>query len=342
MADDVLSAAELETLLAARKSTPAPAGGLTRKPSAGPSNPPAVAREKLLPKGRQSPAPLGENLCRAVAQISERCGRQFAAELSVLVRRTARVKLAATTQVTYREFAARLSSPTCFNVLSAAPLEADWFLEIGPAILYPAIDCMLGGGREPAAIAARPLTDIELRLAARVTSLFVRELGAAWRPAVELDLSVKRVASSPHASGFAPAGAAVIWIRFEIEFPGARGMLNLGIPAQSLAAVAEQLTGETAKSRKSPGADPSAKAASPEATVELVACLAHSRINPDEARRLAVGDVITTEQKVDEPIAVWQDGVVSFHARVGAREGHKALEIDKRVPGPQDPAPGES
>lgn len=343
MADDVLSAAELETLLAAGKPTPAPTRDWAHNTSPEPSERSAAAREKLLPHPSPSLPALCENLKRAVAALSERCGRQFAAEFSTLVRRTARVKLASVSQVTYRDFAARLASPTCFNVLSAAPLAGEWVLEIGPTILYPAIDCMLGGGRKPAAVAARPPTDIELRLAARVTNLFVRELRAAWQPVVELDLSVTRVATSPHTSGIVKPAEAVIWIRFEIELSGARGTLNLGIPAQSLGDVAERLTGEPGKNRSLPRPpDPSAATAGlapEEAAVELVACLAQSKIAPDEVRNLSVGDVITTEQKVDAPIAVLRDGVIHFRARVGAREGHKALEIEEVMSESRDAAP---
>ena len=338
MADDVLSAAELETLLAARAATEVPAGCSSPRPSPAPG--------KLLSQRRPCVPPLGENLKRAVSALGEDCGRRFAAQLSTLLRRTVRVELAAVTQVTYREFAARLPNPTCFNLLSAAPLEGRWMLEISPAILYPAIDCMLGGGREPAPIAARPLTDIELRLAGRVTSLLLRQLQAAWRPVVELELSLESVASSPDASAIVKSPDAIVWMRFEIELAGARGLLNLGIPTQSLKGIAGKLTGQPGGTGKtSAPAAPSAAAGSlgtEGATVELVACLAQSKIARGDVLDLSVGDVITTDQPLDAPIAVLQDGVLRFRARTGALEGHKALEIEDVAAESKDAAPGES
>jgi flagellar motor switch protein FliM len=337
MADDVLSAAELEMLLAARASTAVPAGCSSPRPLPTPGKPPS--------ERRPSPPPLGENLKRAVSALGKDWGRKSATELSALVRRPVRVELAAVTQVTYREFAARLANPTCFNVLSAAPLEGHWMLEISPAILYPAIDCMLGGGRELAPIAARPLTDIELRLAGRVTSLLVRQLQAAWRPIVELELSLQRVASGPQASATAKSSDAIVWLRFKIALQGARGALNLGIPTQSLAGIAGKLAGEPGGNAKSSGPADQADAANSHpagATVELVACLARSTIARGDVRDLSVGDVITTEQQADAPIAVLQDGVLRFRARAGSLKGHKALEIEDVAAESKNAAPGES
>jgi flagellar motor switch protein FliM len=205
-------------------------------------------------------------------------------------------------------------------------------------MLFPAIDCMLGGGRQGARIAARPLTDIELRLAARISGLFLRQLRAAWHDVVEFEPSVERVACSPHVSGIAQAGDAVIWTRFDVEFGPARGTLNLAIPIDSVQSLLARLASEpTAGPAVPPQPNPASDGNG--ATVELVACLARLRVSADDVRQLAVGDVITTEQRVDAPIEVLRDGKVQFRARAGAAAGHKAIEIDQVVCLPPDAAP---
>jgi flagellar motor switch protein FliM len=325
MADEGLTAAELETLLAAAQ--PAP--------KAAPRRSVGLDLQALAPaQPTPPPAPprLNDDVKRALLALHERSGRQFAADLSALVRRAAQIKLVAVTPTTYREFIARLDSPTCFNVLSQASLSQPWLLEIGPAILFPIMDCMLGGGRAAGPIVGRPLTDIELRLAARVVGLFLSRLREAWKDVVELNLAVQRVECYPQRAAALKADAHVIWIRFELAFASARGMLNLAIPADTLTAIEPNLTGRPVVERETPEPQP----ASPPATVELVARLAQSKIAAVDAARLRLGDMLTTEQSVDAPIAVVQDGVVKFYARVGVVGGRKAVEIEQVVPPAND------
>jgi flagellar motor switch protein FliM len=334
MADDVLSVAERETLLAATISPAAPGGCSISQPS-------------LLPRNGSSDwcfsaPPLHEELKSAVSQIGQDWARGSAAELSSLLRRSVHVELATVVQVTYREFAARVVGPTCFNLLNVAPLEQHWMLEVGPAILHPAIDCMLGGGRNPAPIAARSLTDIELRLACRVTNLLVRELQAAWRPIVEFGLAVERVTNVPEPPPTVDFSDPIVWMRFEINLAGVRGAFNLAIPAASIARVFRESDGEP-----DPKGAPSTQAVLPtgavsptavEATVELVARLAQSTIAAEEVSQLSVGDMITTGQPVDAPIAVFEEGVLRFHAHTGSLDGHKAVEIENVALPPENDA----
>src|SRR2546429_4347032 len=109
---------------------------------------------------------------RSLQTMHEAFGRNFGAALSALLRTIVEVKLTSVDQLTYSEFVFSLENPTCFNVLSAEPLEGQLVLDINPSILFPVIDRMLGGGKEASTQSRRPLTEIELRLVGRVTSEF--------------------------------------------------------------------------------------------------------------------------------------------------------------------------
>ena len=87
---------------------------------------------------------------RALQTLHEGFSRNFGAALSGLLRSIVEVKLTSVDQLTYSEFVFSLENPTCFNLLRADPLEGNLILDINPSILYPIIDRLLGGGREPA------------------------------------------------------------------------------------------------------------------------------------------------------------------------------------------------
>jgi flagellar motor switch protein FliM len=198
-----------------------------------------------------------------------------------------------------------------------------WQVDIDSDILMPMIDCMLGGGREPAAPIRRPLTEIETRLGERVVRILLAALKASWQEVTTLPLEMAPISSTVTN---APAAAA-IGVGFELEMAAARGTMHLSIPLPTVALLLGQ------RNTSLPAG--SAGEATSQGTVELVASLGETQIEPEELAQLAVGDIIATEQASAEPIVVSHDGVVKFEARLGASQGRKALEIERAVPAPR-------
>ncbi len=109
------------------------------------------------------------------------------------------------------------------------PLEGNWILDISPSLLYPIIDRMLGGEISAESTLKRPLSEIEMRLANRVTGVFLRELKHAWANVVNLDIQVERVESNPQLVQIVPPNEVVIMVSFEVIMGNMRGMSNLCI-----------------------------------------------------------------------------------------------------------------
>lgn len=342
MADDVLTRAELETLLStrARSSAAGPKDGQHTTHGG------ASQRETILPYGPGSTPRMDLAAERELFRMHERCGRQFAAVLARQLRRTTDMKLLSVNQLTGREATLRLQSPTCLSVLTAAPLSGCCLIEVQYAILYPWIDCLLGGGREPVAISRRPLTEIESRLAARVVKLLRQELANAWTASLQVELIVDRMESDPRRLEVLPADEAFVWFSFEGVLGRSKGAIHVGIPqafGQALASAQSVATQDSA--RKSANGSPSIPIGgdAPEAkSVQLVAQLARTTIGPEELANLSVGDVITTEQEVGSPITLAIDGEPRFMARVGALHGRKAVQIEQTLPATSSEAPPES
>ena len=156
MSGDVLSQAEVESLLSAMAAgAEAAAGCRRRRPAAGRC---PRRREKITPYDFKRPERVGKEQMRALQTLHEGFGRNFGAGLSALLRSIVEVKLTSVDQLTYSEFVFSLENPTCFNLLKAEPLEGNLILDINPSILYPIIDRLLGGGREGGA-AGPPAAD---------------------------------------------------------------------------------------------------------------------------------------------------------------------------------------
>src|SRR5207248_7625997 len=219
----------------------------TAPPVCGPAmvagtRPPLRPREKVTPYDCKRPGRVGKGQMRALQSLHEGFGRNFGAQLSALLRCIVEVKLTSVDQVTYGEFVFSLENPTCFNLLRAEPLEGNLILDINPSILYPIIDRLLGGGKDSGPVSRRPLTEIELRLVGRLTSLFLQELKRAWENVLDLKLAVERVESNPQLVQIVPPNEVVVLISFELTLGEVRGMMNLCIPFNSIERIGNKLS----------------------------------------------------------------------------------------------------
>jgi flagellar motor switch protein FliM len=331
MADDVLSQAEVESLISAMESQPAlPKMAPATAPA--PARGPARQREKVLTYDFKRPERVGKEQMRALQSLHEGFGRNFGAALSALLRTIVEVKLTSVDQLTYSEFVFSLENPTCFNLLRVEPLDGHLILDLNPSILYPIIDRLLGGGKDVGQIARRPLTEIELRLVSRITSLFLQELKHAWENVLTLTLAVERVESNPQLAQIVPPNEVVILVSFEVAMAELRGMINLCIPFNAIERVSGKLSANSWASYNRAGATPESRAQIgrrlDKSLVDVVVTVAETHITTGDLLGLRVGDIITTDKDVRTPLDVAVQGENKFLATAGALKGNKAISVE--------------
>ncbi len=289
--------------------------------------------DRVTPYDFKRPERVGKEQMRAMHSLHEPISRNFGAMVSGMLRTMVEVKMVSVDQMTYSEFAFSLDNPSCFNILTPAPLDGNWILDIAPALSYAVIDRMLGGDAEPGQTTIRrPLTEIENRLVGRLVDAFLVQVRDAWRNIITLDLVVDKVESNPQLVQIIPPNEVVIVACFEFTMARNRGMINLCIPYNSIEKFNSQLSKngfvgygktkptETTRRMISENVDI--------APVDLVVTLARSKIRTADLLDLQVGDVITTEQDVSAPLELSVQGVPKFAARPGAYRGKKAVQID--------------
>ncbi|HVX64525.1 MAG TPA: flagellar motor switch protein FliM [Pirellulales bacterium] len=339
MPGDVLSQAEVESLLNAvdanaKSSSPS-------RSAVAPGPPPALprTRDKVTPYDFKRPERVGKDQMRALQTLHEGFGRNFGAALSALLRSIVEMKLTSVDQLTYSEFVFSLENPTCFNLLKAEPLEGNLILDINPSILYPIIDRLLGGGRETSALARRPLTEIELRLVRRITDLFLEELHRAWENVIDLDLAVIRVESNPQLVQIVPPNEVVVLISFELTVGDVRGMMNLCVPFNSIERISGKLSSNSwvTYGRRQATAESMQQISGnlQGSLLGMVVRLADTRISTKELVGLRVGDIITTEKDMRSELIVEVEGVPKFTAHPGAYKGRKAIRIEEPIVSPK-------
>ena len=324
MSDDVLSQAEVESLLSAMD-------GRESDVIADAAKSRLRHREKVSRYDFKRPERVGKEQMRSLQTMHEAFGRNFGASLSALLRTIVELKLTSVDQLTYSEFVFSLENPTCFNLINAAPLEGQLILDINLSLIFPIIDRLLGGGSDPSPPARRPLTEIELRLVGKITDLFCTEMKHAWSNVLDLDLSIDRVESNPQLVQIVPPHEVVVLISFELSLGESRGMMNLCIPFNAIERISTRLSANSWVAYGKKGATPENIQRISDrlnrAQVELVVELAETNISTSDLISLRVGDIIATEKDITRPLVVSVEGQPKFHAQPGSFKGHKAIQV---------------
>ena len=271
---------------------------------------------------------LGPQQLRRLQTLHEGLALDFGAALSVLLRTPADVSLTGVDQLTYGQFVCNLETPACFYLLKADPWDDRLMLDIEPSILHPMIDRLLGGGGEDEPPPNRPLTEVELCLAARIVRLFLEECRRAWSSVVDLKLDVLQVESNPRLLRVLPADEGVILVGFELTVGELPGMMRFCLPCRAIESVGDKLLPENPAPINRPVSS---------SLAEVRATLAETPITAAELADLRVGDIIATETAVDSPAVVSVQGVSKFRAKPGVYQGHRAVRLTETVEMPSPP-----
>jgi flagellar motor switch protein FliM len=127
-----------------------------------------------------------------------------------------------------------------------------------------------------------------------------------------------------------------VLISFELLLGELRGMINLCIPFNAIERVSSRLANNSwvtyGKSAASAQTRANIGQRLDEAEVELVVTLAETRISTGDLIGLRVGDIITTDKDMHQPLDIAVEGATKFHASPGAFKGCKAVRIESSNP----------
>ncbi|MEX0728933.1 MAG: flagellar motor switch protein FliM [Planctomycetaceae bacterium] len=333
---DVLSQTEVESLLAALDHS----GGGSAAPAAS-ANKQHESFAQISVYDFKRPERVSKDQMRALQALHEGFSREFGASVSALLRTIVEAKLISVDQLTYSEFVFSLENPTCFNLLDSKGLEGHLILDLNPSIIFPILDRMLGGGREAEQdYPSRPLTEIELKLIARIIELAMRGLENSWTNICDLQLRVAQVESNPQLVQIVPPNEVIVLISFEITMGEMRGIMNLCIPFNSIEPLTGKLSSDSWSAYTKKAIDPwqqvSLETGLTHTKVNLVARLAKTSLRMHETMNLSVGDVIVTENAVQQGLQITVEGRPAFIGFPGVYKGHKAIQITKSLERPRD------
>jgi flagellar motor switch protein FliM len=326
---DVLDQSEVDALLAA-----VDAGAVKEESSAKIfSRNKRITDVEIRAYDFKRPERVSKDQMRALEALHEGFSRNFGASLSGYLRTIVEVSVANIEQLTFSEFIHALPNPTCFNLLSAKPLDGQMCLEISPLIIYPIIDRLLGGSSADLFIPQRPLTAIEWRLVKRLTDRALANLSEAWANITKINFELTETESNPQLVQIVPPNEVVVVIGFEIKMGNRAGTMSLCVPYNVIEPVMSKLSQQNWFTYTKKAANDSHIKAMHKnlsgAPLLVKVLLGHTTIKLDELVNLSPGDILQLDKPASGEMIVQVEGKNKFAGLVGQFKGKRALRIKR-------------
>ena len=335
---DVLDQNEVDALLAAVESEPAP------EVETGPAvftldRRPLADEVEIREYDFKRPERVSKDQMRALETLHESFSRNFGAALSGFLRTIMEVKVANIEQMTFSEFTHSLPNPTCFTLITCDPLEGSICMEISPLIIYPVIDRLLGGSNADLFIPQRPLTAIEMRLVSKILDRAMSAMSESWANVMDIQFQLGETESNPALVQIVPPNEVVVVVGFELKMGGRAGTMSLCIPYNVIEPVIEKLSNQTWAAYRRSTLDSELRnrltGHLDAAKLRVSTVLADTTIKVSDLRHLEVGDVILTEKPASAPLTLHVEGQRKFIGQLGQYKGNRVFKV-KRPINPKD------
>ncbi|NTZ18203.1 flagellar motor switch protein FliM [Paenibacillus sp. JMULE4] len=321
---DVLSQNEIDALLAALSSGEMDAEELKKEET----------QKKVRAYDFKRAVRFSKDHIRSLTRIHENFARYLTTYFSAQLRTFVQINVVQVEQLPYDEFIRSIPKMTILNIFEAEPLEGRMVLEVHPNIAFAMLDRLLGGvGTSPTKINA--LTEIETIVMERIFSRAFESLQEAWKTVVDLSPRLEALETNPQFMQIVSPNETIALISLSTKIGDTTGMINLCIPHVVIEPIMPRLSVHhwfvSQKKTSAPEEMTALQSRLHKAKLPVIAELGTSQISVREFLSLNVGDVITLNRSVEEPLHIRIGDKLKFFGSPGTTRGKLAVQINEIV-----------
>ena len=187
---------------------------------------------RAQPYDFRRPDRIAKDQLRSIHLLHENFARSLASSLSAYLRAYVIVNLVSVEQLSFREFAQVMPSPSSILTLGMRPFDGNAVLEMNPSLVFPIVEMLLGGGGKAGNIKIeREITEIERSIIEAVYRIVLQDLKDAWRAISTISFSIESHETEPSLLQILAPNEAVVAISLEIRVGEMSGMMNIGLPS---------------------------------------------------------------------------------------------------------------
>lgn len=267
---------------------------------------------------------------RSLTRIHENFARLLTTYFSAQLRTYVQINVMSVDQIPFEEFISSIPNMTLINIFDVSPLEGNILMEVNPNVAYSMLERLMGGFGASSGKTDN-MTEIETKI---LTNLFERSfdsLREAWSGLIDIDPYLKEMEVNPQFLQMISPNETVIVISFNIMIGESSGMINMCIPHIVLEPIIPNLSVQywMQTNKKEPTAEQSVELERriKNATLPIVADLGKGQISIEDFLHLQLGDVISLDTSIEEPLTIRIGDKPKFTAQPGKLRNRMAVQI---------------
>ena len=252
---------------------------------------------------------------RRIQLVTEAFARRMSSSLSAYLRRYVDASPLSIEQLSFAEFLAKLTPPTCIRTLVLQRVDGTAVLELSPELAFAALEALLGSRRSTPEIPSRDLTEAEHSIVESALRILLLDLNEAWTPLAQMGFTLDRQSPPPDQALSATEG--VVLTSFDVRIGDVSGQVNIATPSAVLKRLQKDITRDKDLGRS----------ANEMHRERLMRLLKRSRVSAELAIQgprfpaaslaaLNPGDVLVLNHPCDRPLDLLLDGARKFTAAV--------------------------
>ncbi|MCY0901158.1 MAG: flagellar motor switch protein FliM [Firmicutes bacterium] len=272
---------------------------------------------------------------RTISRIYEHMARLLSTYYSSQLRSVVQIGIASVEQLPYEEFMRSIPAVTVLHVLDVQPLGGKFLMEIPTNLSHAMLDRLFGGnGTMP--VVDRRLTEIDMIVLERLVSGSLRTLSSAWSGVAELEFNYEAMEVNPQFVQIASQTDVVLVVSLSLAIGGQSGIMTFCMPHVALEPLMSRLSARFAMSAPKAASEANLLAERLEKHMDRVEVwmkveLGYAAIRVDELLDLHVGDMITLEQSVGDPLFIKVGEELKYRGQPGVHRGRYAARIEQTV-----------
>ncbi|HYR85242.1 MAG TPA: flagellar motor switch protein FliM [Terriglobia bacterium] len=287
-----------------------------------------MSEKKVQSYNFKRPDRISKNQIRSLHFVHDRFARNCSSSISAYLRTVVEITLENIVQTSYAEFLTTVSDPTCYAAMSLRPLDGVAALEMGPEVVFPLIDRLLGGAGKPLN-SIRPMTEIEQGIIRSILKLIVDNLRESWKPVYAIDFLLTATETHPHMVQVTAPPEMIVHFQFQIRMREIISKMHLAIPTLALEPIIHIFDQEET-TRKKVTQDDSLLHLLRSVPVKVSIETAETTFPLESLLSLKAGDTLVIDQKTDWPVLLKVAGKSKLHA-MGQRDATRKFAVTGSV-----------
>ncbi|MFN2746235.1 MULTISPECIES: flagellar motor switch protein FliM [Bacillus] len=320
MAGEVLSQNEIDALLSAISTGEMDADELKKEEAA----------KKVKVYDFKRALRFSKDQIRSLTRIHDNFARLLTTYFSAQLRTYIQISVSSVDQVPYEEFIRSIPNMTILNLFEVHPLEGRIMMEINPTIAYAMMDRVMGGiGTSHNKI--DNMTEIETKIMSNLFESCLTNYKDAWESIAEIEPEMSDFEVNPQFVQMVSPNETVVVISLNTQIGDISGVINLCIPHVVLEPIIPKLSVhywmQSDRIEPKPEETKSIEKRIMTARIPIVAELGSSELTIEEFLSLEIGDCITLDKSVAEPLTVLVGDKPKFLGQAGRMNRKTAIQI---------------